>query len=132
VCAEVDDTVLTAALIRAAVATAVTDIRAGHPAPQLRDCVVAAAHWRAARDGLSHTLIDLRLGRARPAWELVNEFFAVVSPALLHAGDLGLAVEGLARLRERGDGASWQRESYRRTGDVRTVLAGLAAQTVAG
>ena len=88
VCADVDDPVLTAALIRAAVATAIADIRAGHPAPRPRERVVAAAHWRAARDGLSHTLIDLRLDRARPAWDLVDEFFAVVSPALLHAGDL--------------------------------------------
>jgi hypothetical protein len=41
-------------------------------------------------------------------------------------------VDGLARLRRRGDGAIRQRESFRRTGDVPTVLAGLAAQTVAG
>jgi carboxylate-amine ligase len=132
VCTDVDDTILTAALIRAAVATAITDIRAGHPAARARDCVVAGAHWRAARDGLTHTLIDLRLGEARPAWDLINEFFATVSPALLRAGDLDVVVHGLARLRERGDGAARQRDTYRRTGELRAVLADLAARTTAG
>jgi carboxylate-amine ligase len=132
VCADVDDTVLTAALIRAAVATAVTAVENGDRADRLQECVVAGAHWRAARDGLTHTLIDLRLGQARPAWELINEFFATVSPALLHAGDLDAVVDGLARLRERGDGATRQRDVHRRTGELPAVLADLAARTTAG
>ncbi|WP_249998615.1 glutamate--cysteine ligase [Actinoplanes sp. M2I2] len=132
VCTDVDDTVLAAALVRAAVATALTDIAAGRPAARVRDCVLAGAHWRAARDGLTHTLIDLRLGQARPAWDLVNEFFATVSPALLHTGDLDLVVNGLARLRERGDGATRQRETYRRTGHLRAVLDDVAARTTQG
>ncbi|MGK5683251.1 carboxylate-amine ligase [Actinoplanes sp. URMC 104] len=129
VCTDVDDTVLTAALVRAAVATALADIRAGRPPARPRTCVTAAAHWRAARDGLAHTLLDLRLGRARPAWELVSEFLAVVSPALLGSGDLDLAIDGLDRLRRVGDGARWQRETYRRTGDLRAMLARLAQRT---
>jgi glutamate---cysteine ligase / carboxylate-amine ligase len=130
VCTDVDDTVLIAALVRAAVATAISDIRAGHPAVRLQECVTAAAHWRAARDGLTHTLVDLRLGRARPAWDVVTEFFAVVSPALLRSGDLDMVVDGLARLRAHGDGAQRQREVYRRAGDVQAVLADLAARTM--
>jgi carboxylate-amine ligase len=129
---DVDDTILTAALIRAAVATAVADIGAGHPAPWVRNCVTAAAHWRAARDGLTHTLIDLRLNQARPAWDLINEFFATVSPALLYTGDLDLVVDGLARLRKTGDGATRQRDTYSRTGDLHAVVADLAARTTAG
>jgi carboxylate-amine ligase len=130
VCTDADETVLIAALVRAAVATAINDIRAGHPATRLQECVIAAAHWRSARDGLTHTLIDLRLGRARSAWDLVTEFFAVLSPALLRAGDLDLVVDGLARLRAHGDGAERQREAYRRTGDIQAVLADLAARTM--
>jgi glutamate---cysteine ligase / carboxylate-amine ligase len=132
VCADVDDAVLTAALVRAAVVTAVTDVRAGHPAVRQRVCVTNAAHWRAARDGLAHTLVDLRLGRTRPAWELISEFFAVVSPALLQAGDLDRVVQGLARLRRQGEGATWQRATYRRTGDLCAMIAALAAATTAG
>nr|GID40907.1 putative glutamate--cysteine ligase 2 [Actinoplanes campanulatus] len=132
VCADVDDTVLVTALVRAAVATAITDIRAGLPASRPRDCVLDAANWRSARDGLSGDLIDLRLGRARPAWELVDEFFATVSPALLETGDLELVLDGLNRLRDIGDGATRQRAILHATGDIRTVLAALAAWTQGG
>ena len=132
VCADVDDTVLVTALVRAAVVTAITDIRAGLPATRPRDCVLAGANWRSARDGLSGDLIDLRLGRARPAWELVDEFFATVSPALLETGDLELVLDGLSRLRESGDGAARQRAILHGTGDIRAVLTALAARTRAG
>lgn len=94
--------------------------------------MLAAANWRSARYGLSGDLVDLRLGRARPAWELVDEFFATVSPALLKSGDLELVVDGLRRLRDRGDGATRQRAIHRATGDVRAVLTALAAWTRAG
>ncbi|GIF41698.1 carboxylate-amine ligase [Actinoplanes xinjiangensis] len=129
VCTDVDDTVLVTALVRAAVATAMNDIRAGLPALRPRDCLLAGAHWRAARYGLSGDLIDLRLGRARPAWDMVDEFFATVSPALLDSGDLELVLNGLNRLRDGGDGAARQRAILRETGDIRAVLAALAAWT---
>ncbi|WP_433797577.1 carboxylate-amine ligase [Actinoplanes sp. CA-252034] len=132
VCTDVDDAVLVAALVRAAVATAAADVTDGRPTPALRDCVVDAAHWRAARDGLSGQLIDLRLGQARPAWDLVDEFFATVSPALLASGDLSLVMDGLARLRYAGDGASRQRRLHSATGDIRVVLESLAGWTSAG
>jgi carboxylate-amine ligase len=92
--------------------------------------VLAAAHWRAARDGLTHTLLDVRLGRTRPAWELVSEFFAAVSPALLEAGDLDLVLPGLTRLRRGGDGASRQRAVLERGDGVARVLADLGDLTV--
>ncbi|MFC3382968.1 carboxylate-amine ligase [Couchioplanes azureus] len=129
VCTDVDDTVLVTALVRATVATAISDIQAGLPASRPRDCVLAGANWRSARDGLSGDLIDLRLGRARPAWDLVDELLATVSPALLRAGDLEPVLEGLARLRADGDGATRQRAVLRRTGDVRAVLTALAEWT---
>ncbi|MEU4621870.1 glutamate--cysteine ligase [Actinoplanes sp. NPDC023801] len=132
VCTDVDDTVLVTALVRAAVATAINDIRAGLPAARPRDCLLDAANWRSAHDGLGGDLIDLRLGRPRPAWDLIDEFFATVSPALLESGDLELVLEGLNRLRDSGDGATRQRSILRGTGDIRAVLAALAAWTRAG
>ncbi|BAL89958.1 putative glutamate--cysteine ligase [Actinoplanes missouriensis 431] len=129
VCTDLDDAVLVTALIRAAVATTVSDILDRRPAPEVPDEAVAAAHRGAARDGLAGELLDLRLDRARPAWELVDEFFATVSPALLFSGDLDLVVGGLARLRHTGDGAARQRRILTGTGDVRAVLAALAAWT---
>jgi carboxylate-amine ligase len=126
-----DDTVLAAALIRALVATMIDDERAGVPVEEVRDCVLAAAHWHAARDGLDATLPDLRLGGVlRPAWELVDELLAVVSPALLRHGDIVLVVAQLIRLRNHGTGAARQRRVHGRTGDITAVLADLGRQTI--
>lgn len=132
VCPCVDDTVLVAALVRALVATVVDDIRAGVPPPRIRSCLVAAAHWRAAHEGLDGELTDLRAGGARPAWDVVDELFATVAPALARHGDLHHVRQQLARLRREGTGAARQRSVMARSqGDVRAVLDHLAAQTVA-
>jgi carboxylate-amine ligase len=132
VCAAVDDTVLVAALVRALVATAIDDARAGIPAPRVHDCLVDAAHWHAAHEGLDGTLIDLRLDRARPAWDLVEDLLATVSPALLRQGDMAFVVTHLTRIGEHGTGAARQRRIHRRTGDIHAVLTDLAKQTMAG
>jgi hypothetical protein len=97
VCPTAEDTVLVAALIRALVATMIDDERAGAPVDNVRDCVLSAAHWRAAHEGLDGTLVDLRLGgMLRPAWEVVDELVATVSPALLRHGDIEPVVAQLA------------------------------------
>ncbi len=131
VCPTVADTVLLAGLIRALVATAIDDIAAGLTAPVLPDGLLRAAHWNAAHDGLGGTLLDLRQGRVRPAWALVDDLVAALRPALRRHGDLALVEEGLARLRTDGTGADRQRRVLDRTGDLRAVLSELGDWTVA-
>ncbi|GIM93626.1 carboxylate-amine ligase [Paractinoplanes toevensis] len=94
VCLGVDDSVLVAALVRAAVVAATQDLEAGRSNPPVDLDLVYRAHWQAARQGLTGTLIDVRLGRERPAWELVHEFFATVTPGL--PGDVETALTYLA------------------------------------
>jgi carboxylate-amine ligase len=130
VCPTVADTVLLAGLIRALVATAIGDIAAGLAAPAVPDGLLRAAHWNAAHRGLGGSLLDLRQGRARPAWDVVDDLLAAVRPALLRHADLSLVESELARLRKDGTGADRQRRVHQRTGDVRTVLSELAAWTV--
>ncbi|MFI6781365.1 glutamate--cysteine ligase [Micromonospora sp. NPDC050276] len=132
VCTEVDDAVLVAALVRSLVATLADDVRAGVTAPPVRDCLVAAAHWRAAHDGLGGELIDLRAGGTRPAWALVDELMAVIAPALLRHGDLGYVLAQLARLRRDGTGATRQLRALARSGDLRAVIDDLVTRTAAG
>ncbi|MEU1591120.1 glutamate--cysteine ligase [Micromonospora sp. NPDC005710] len=131
VCTEVDDAVLVAALVRSLVATLADDVRAGVTAPDVRDCLVAAAHWRAAHDGLDGELIDLRGGGTRPAWALVDDLMAVTAPALLRHGDLGYVLAQLARLRRDGTGAARQRQVLEHAGDLGAVLDDLVARTAA-
>ncbi|MFG3707052.1 glutamate--cysteine ligase [Micromonospora sp. NPDC047670] len=132
VCPGVDDAVLVAGLVRALVATLADDVRAGVAAPRIRDCLVSAAHWRAAHDGLEGDLIDLRSGGARRAWDLVDDLVATVSPALARHGDLDYVRDQLARVRRDGNGATRQRRVMASTdNDVRAVLDHLAVETLA-
>ncbi|MEU5789657.1 glutamate--cysteine ligase [Micromonospora purpureochromogenes] len=132
VCPTVDDTVLVAALVRALVATMADDVRAGVRATEIRDCLVAAAHWRAAHNGVDGDLIDLRGGGARPAWDLIDELLVTVTPALTRHGDLDPVLCQLDRIRRGGTGATRQRRIMARTdGDVQAVLDHLTAQTTA-
>lgn len=132
VCLTAGDSVLIAGLVRALVAGCIADLRAGLPAPRVRPGLLAAAHWRAAHHGLDGTLIDVRLGVTRPAWDLVDELAAWASPGLLAHGDVQVVVGELSRLRHAGTGAARQRAIHRRTGDVPAMLAELAEHTVAG
>jgi YbdK family carboxylate-amine ligase len=129
VCLTTDDTVLVAALVRALVATMIDDQRAGTPMLPVRDCVLSAAHWHAAHDGLDGTLMDPRGDGLRPAWEVVDDLLTTVSPALVRHGDADVVLTGLARLRRQGTGATRQRLIYQRTGDLSAVLAEAANLT---
>ena len=128
VCATVEEALLVAALTRGLVATAVEDIGYGIPAPRVSGTLVTAAHWRAARDGMRSTLIDVRHGRERPAWSLLHELVGHVTPALRRHGDDELVAGLLARLRRTGTGAARQREILGVAG-VDAVLASLATET---
>jgi carboxylate-amine ligase len=132
VCPTAADTVLLAALIRGLVATILDDIAAGAAAPEIRECLLTAAHWNAAHAGLDGTLLDLRLGHARPAWDVVEDLVTTVTPALSRHGDLDLVRGELERLRKEGTGAARQRRAYEQTGDLTAVLAELAEVTTAG
>ncbi|GAB3178300.1 carboxylate-amine ligase [Micromonospora palomenae] len=132
VCPTVDDTVLVAALVRALVATMADEVRAGVRATPIRDCLVAAAHWRAAHNGVDGDLVDLRGGGARPAWDLIDELVVTVASALTRHGDLDPVLRQLDRIRRDGTGATRQRRIMARTdGDVQAVLDHLTAQTTA-
>ncbi len=130
VCPTVADTVLVAGLVRGLVATMLDDVQAGTPMPHVPDCLVSAAHWRAARDGLDGDLVELGFGRTRTAWDLVDDMVAKVMPALARHGDADIVIDRLAALRRDGTGAARQRAVLRRTGSIPAVLRYLADQTL--
>jgi carboxylate-amine ligase len=132
VCATAQDTVLVAGLLRALVATVSQDVRAGAPVPDVPDHLVRAAHWRAAREGLDGDLFDLRTGRARPAWALVEDLVAAVTPALVRHGDLDPVLASLTELRRCGTGATRLRRVLQAGGSVPDALRESARLTVSG
>jgi len=128
VCPTPADTTLVAGLIRGLVATVLDDVVAGRPAPDVPDGLLAAAHWRAAHDGLEGDGVDAVTGAVSPAWELVEGLYRRVAPALADHGDLATVRDLLDELRERGSGARRQRAA-RHEGGLQAVLALLADQT---
>ncbi|WP_407676293.1 carboxylate-amine ligase [Plantactinospora alkalitolerans] len=129
VCPGLDDTILIASLVRALVDTALTDISMGLPAPRVPHHMLAAAHWRAAHDGLEGMAVDPVGGGLRPAWYLMHRLVQRVSPALERHGDLSLVTELLSRLQAHGTGAARQRAAYARRGEISDVLEDLVQRT---
>jgi carboxylate-amine ligase len=122
---EVADSVLLAALCRAAVDTAVSQPAAVEPpAARLR-----AAAWRAGRYGLAGELIDVTEGRLRPAADLVDRMLDAFTPALRRAGAERSTRELVDRLWSRGTGAELQRADLARRGRVTEVVRAAAGRT---
>lgn len=131
--ATVAETVLLAALTRAAVMTALQDERRGEPTPPLAPHALKAAYWKSARDGLDGDAVDLLESHQRvPARELLDRLVEHVRPALEAVGDYDLVFDELRRVTEHGNGAIRQRRAWQRRRDVRDVLAEAAEATMAG
>ncbi|MBP2704544.1 glutamate--cysteine ligase [Microbispora sp. RL4-1S] len=128
-CATAEETVTIAGLVRALVATALRDLRAGIPAPAVDDCLLRAAYWRAARDGVEGAGLDLFSGRLMPAWRLVGRLVNHVRAALEDSGDWRPVTESLRRLRRIGSGAARQRAAYLRRVHLPDVADLLVRQT---
>jgi carboxylate-amine ligase len=101
----VADAVLQAALSRALVDTALTELAAGREAAPVDGQLAAAAVWTAARYGLCGPGVDLRTARPVPAERLVTELITSIRPALEDNGDLTAVRSGLATVSATGTGA---------------------------
>ncbi|MFV9635302.1 glutamate--cysteine ligase [Mycobacterium neumannii] len=127
------ETVLLAALTRAAVMTALEDERRGEPTPPLAAHALKAAYWKSARDGLDGHAVDLLESHQRvPARELLDRLVEHVRPALEAVGDHDLVFDELRRVTEQGNGAIRQRRAWQRRRDVGDVVAEAAEATMAG
>lgn len=126
---DVDAVVLQAALSRALVGTALTDLDAGREAPAIGEQAAAAALWSAARHGIRGPGIHPVLERGVPATVLLSELIAAVRPALEETGDLPAVLDAVRRLLKVGTGAERQRAAGPDPFDVVRVL---AAGTVPG
>jgi len=129
VCPTLDDTMLLPMLTRALFATLRDEVRDGVPAPNVAQPLLAAAHWRAAHDGLEGLNIDMATRDTRPAWRLMRQLFDYVRPQLDRHGDLEMATMAVGRLRARGTGAARQRAILARNGSVAQVVDWLADAT---
>jgi carboxylate-amine ligase len=119
---------LLAALIRAAVATALEELDSVSPRtlPMPQE-VLRGNLWRAAREGLAGRCLHPVSGDLVRVWELVEDLVKWVRPALRTGGDLEFVEHQLARLREVGGGSQRQRIAYAEHGSWEAVVDTLAA-----
>jgi carboxylate-amine ligase len=121
-CQSVDDAVMVAGLWRGLARTCATEASSGVPARPLRDELVQAARWRAARYGLDGTLVDVEGRRAAPAGEVVDRLLAHLRPALEELGDWAEVDDLVHRTVAGGNGAARQRAAFARRGRLSDVV----------
>ncbi|WP_322937568.1 carboxylate-amine ligase [Nocardioides bizhenqiangii] len=128
VCTDPDDAVLIAALVRGLVMRA-ADSDVDGSEPVWRAELLRAAHWRAARYGLSNRLLSPITAEPVPAREVLALLFATVRDQLEACGDVDLVSDGLERVLA-GGGASRQHAAYERSGgDLAAVVDDLVVRT---
>ena len=132
VCLRADDAVLIAALARALVETEARASREERPAARTRTELLRLAAWRASRSGLDGALLHPATGRPEQATPVVNMLLDHCRDALADAGDADAVTELLAALLARGNGASFQRAAYRRSGRLPDVISSAVLVTEAG
>ncbi|WP_193614229.1 carboxylate-amine ligase [Nocardioides lijunqiniae] len=128
VCTDPADGVLVAALVRALVERSARSWSDGEPLAPWRSELLRAAHWRAARYGLSGTLVhpvDRGLSKAE---DVLRDTVDGLADVLEEHGDLALVREGVDRVLQ-GTGASRQRTALERSGDVEGVVDDLVVRT---
>lgn len=126
----VEEAVLQAALGRALVRTAVTELEEGREAPAVHPQLAAAAVWSAARYGMHGPAVHPVREEQLPAEAMVEELLRWVTPALEETGDLKAVRAALTALRRHGTGADRQRQAA--AGGPAAVVRMLAEQTVPG
>jgi carboxylate-amine ligase len=127
---EVADSVLLAALCRAAVETALASAGEARTPVDPPIAMLRAAAWRAARYGLAGELLDVADGRLRPAGDVVDSVLDALGPALRRTGDEDDVRTLVERLWSRGTGAELQRADQARAGRADDVIRGAAARLV--
>ena len=135
VCLTIDEAVMVAGLAQALTRACYEQAHQGAPAPCVRQELLRAAHWRAARYGLSDTLIDLEAEQSCPAAEVIQSFLHFVRPALEAAGVWEEVDDLVSATLQRGNGAMRQRAVYEKNGrleDVVDFIMDEAAQGVSG
>jgi carboxylate-amine ligase len=125
VCTEVEDAVLVASLARALVETAAS----GSNGPAWRSDLLRAASFRAARHGLTSTLVNPATRELAPVRDVFEALRAHTEDALRDAGDWDFTADAFDRLLAQGTGAARQRAAFEASGSVEGVVRDLIRRT---
>ncbi len=122
VCVDLEDTLVIAALCRALVETAVAEAARGDPVPQMPTSLLRLAVWRAGHDGVGGVLLDPVSRLPRPWIEVMRDLVIHVHDSLEGFGDIERVEVGIDRLSRVGTGATGQRRTFAKTGQLVDVV----------
>ena len=128
-CPEVDFVVLIAGLFRALVRKAREECAAGVPLPVVRQELLRAATWRAARSGLEGDLVDPLGPTLVSPVLLLGQLVDSLRPHLEALGDFEQVLELSQLALGRGSAAARQRRRFGLRGELTDVVDGLLAAT---
>ncbi|GAA2749963.1 glutamate--cysteine ligase [Kitasatospora cinereorecta] len=111
-----DEAVMLAGTVRALADQAISDERAGRPAPAVQPEALAAAVWHGARHGSTSEVFDPVHGRLTAIGDAAAILLDSVDPALSRSGDRRHIVPVFERLLREGNGATRQRRVLRERG----------------
>jgi glutamate---cysteine ligase / carboxylate-amine ligase len=129
VCVDLEDTLVVAALCRALVETAAAEATRGDPVRQMPTSLLRLAVWRAAHDGLGGVLVDPVSRRPRPWIEVMRDLIMHVHDSLEAFGDVERVEAGIDRLARVGSGATGQRRTFAKTGQLVDVVVDAVRRT---
>jgi carboxylate-amine ligase len=122
VCVDLEDTLVVAALCRALVETAAAEAARGDPVPQMPTSLLRLAVWRAGHDGVGGVLVDPVSRRPRPWIDVMRDLLLHVHDSLEGIGDIERVEAGIDRLTRVGTGATGQRRTFAKTGQLVDVV----------
>jgi carboxylate-amine ligase len=122
VCVDLEDTLVVAALCRALVDTAMAEAARDAPVPQMPTSLLRLAVWQAGHDGVGGMLVDPVSRRPRPWIDVVRDLVVYVRDSLEEFGDIERVEVGIDRLVRVGTGASGQRRTFEKTGQLLDVV----------
>lgn len=128
-CTTIDEIIVQAGLARALAQQCLDELRQGLPGFDLRPELLRAGKWRAARFGLTDTLLDPVSTELLPAHVLVDRLLEYVRLPLQEAGDWDYITQLVARAKSLGTSADRQRRVFRRTNQLADVVDLLASET---
>ncbi|GAA1459640.1 glutamate--cysteine ligase [Nocardiopsis exhalans] len=132
VAATAEEALLFATLARGLATRALTDVRAGAPAPAISAPTLRAAVWRAAREGLEGVVPDPLTGEALTASAAMERVRRAALPGLAVTGDTDLVTSLLDRVLTSGSGAYRQRAAYAKRERMTDVVDHVLTQTREG
>lgn len=127
-----DEAVLIAGLVRGLVRICYEHIQNHVPYPAVRQEVLEAAQWSAARWGLEADLVDVAAQRRIPAHALIEQLLTFVRPALEDFGEWDEVSAIAQQVMAQGTGATRQRHQYEQRGSLIDVVDYLVAETLKG